>query len=163
MRAGTYTIRGAGAGVYASSDAFRYVYQNSSGDCDIRIRVQSLTNPSVSAKAGVMIRETLAANSRCAGVYVTPTSGIQFIWRSNAGSMVSISTKSGLTAPYWVRLNRTGNTFKAYYSATGSTWTQLGNGKSITMASAAYIGTPVTSGTTSALSTAVFTNETTTP
>jgi autotransporter-associated beta strand protein len=161
--AGAYTIQGAGSGVYASSDAFRYVYQPSSGDCDIRIRVQSLTNPSVSAKAGVMIRETLAANSRCAGVYVTPTSGIQFIYRTTTGSMVSISTKTKLIAPYWVRINRTGSTFSAFYSSNGSTWTQLGTNKTISMAANAYIGIPVTSGTTSALCTAVFTNETTTP
>ena len=160
---GTYTIQGAGAGVYASTDAFRYVYQPSSGDCSVTARVQSLTNTNVSAKTGVMIRESLAANARCAGVYVTPSSGIQFIWRSTAGSMVSIATKSGLVAPYWVRLNRTGNSFSAYYSGNGTTWTQLSTSKTISMTSGAYIGTAVTSGTTSAFSTGVFTNETATP
>ena len=110
-----------------------------------------------------MIRESLAANARCAGVYVTPSSGIQFIWRSTAGSMVSIATKSGLAAPYWVRLTRTGNTFRAFYSSNGTTWTQLSNNKTISMATSAHIGTAVTSGTTSALSTGVLTNETATP
>lgn len=160
---GTYTIQGAGAGVYASSDAFRYLYQASSGDCSISARVQSLTNPSVSAKTGVMIRESLAANARCVGIYVTPSSGIQFIWRSTTGSMVSISTKKYLTAPYWVRLTRVGNSFSAYYSGNGTTWTKLGTSKTISMSTSSYIGTAVTSGTSSALSTGVITNETTTP
>jgi autotransporter-associated beta strand protein len=160
---GTYTIQGAGAGVYASTDAFRYVYQPSSGDCSVAVRVQSLTNTSVSAKTGVMIRESLAANARCAGVYVTPSSGIQLIWRSTTGSMVSIATKSGLVAPYWVRLNRTGNSFSAYYSSNGSTWTQLSNNKTISMAASTSIGTAITSGTTSAFATGVLTNETVTP
>jgi hypothetical protein len=163
FNSGTYTIQGAGAGVYASSDAFRYVYQSSSGDCSVIARVQSLMNPSVSAKSGVMIRESLAANARCAGIYVTPSSGIQFIWRTNTGSMVSIATKTGLVAPYWVRLNRTGNSFAAYHSSNGTTWTKLSTNKTISMAASAYIGTAVTSGTTSALATAVFTNETTSP
>jgi autotransporter-associated beta strand protein len=160
---GTYTLQGAGAGVYASTDAFRYVYQSSSGDCSVTARVQSLTAPTVSAKTGVMIRETLAANSRCAGIYCTPGSGIQFIWRTTAGSMVSIATKSGLTAPYWVRLTRTGSTFKAFYSSNGSTWTQLGNNKSISMTTSATIGIATTSGTTSSLSTGVMNNVTAIP
>jgi regulation of enolase protein 1 (concanavalin A-like superfamily) len=161
--AGTYTISGSGAGVYASSDAFRYVYQPSNGDCSITVRVQSLTNTTVSAKTGVMIRESLAANARCAGVYVTPSSGIQFIWRSTAGSMVSIATKTGLVAPYWVRITRTGNTFKAFYSSNSSSWTQLSTNKSISMAASSYLGTAVTSGTTSASSTGVITNESAVP
>jgi beta-xylosidase len=110
-----------------------------------------------------MIRESLTANARAAGVYVTPAAGIQFIWRTTAGSMASVTTKGGLVAPYWVRLTRTSNTFKAYYSSTGSTWTQLGSNTSISMASGAYIGLATTSGTTSSLSTGVVTNETVVP
>ena len=160
---GTYTVKGSGTGVYASTDQFRMVYQTSSGDCDMIARVDSLTNPSVSAKAGVMIRESLATNARCAGVYVTPSSGVQFIWRTTAGSMPSIATVAGLTAPRWVRIQRVGNSFKAYYSANGTTWTQFGGSKTISMATSAYLGQAVTSGTNSALCTGVFTNLSATP
>jgi regulation of enolase protein 1 (concanavalin A-like superfamily) len=160
---GVYTVNGSGTGVYASSDQFRMVYQNSSGDCDIRARVDSMTAPSVSAKAGVMIRESLAANSRCAGIYVTPSSGVQFIWRTSTGSMVSIATVSGLTAPRWVRMQRVGNSFRAYYSANGSTWTQFGGNKTISMAANAYLGQAVTSGTNTSLCTGVFDNVVATP
>ena len=77
--------------------------------------------------------------------------------------MVSIATKSGLAAPYWVRLTRTGNTFRAFYSSNGTTWIQLSNNKTISMASSPNIGFATTSGTTSALSTGVLTNEAVTP
>lgn len=160
---GVYTVNGSGTGVYASSDQFRMVYQTSSGDCQIIARVGSLTAPSASAKTGVMIRESLATNARCAGVYVTPSSGVQFIWRTTAGSMVSIATATGLTAPRWVRLQRVGNSYRAYHSANGSTWTQFGGNKTISMATNAYIGQAVTSGTNSALSTGVFSSVTATP
>lgn len=160
---GNYTILGAGAGVYASTDAFRYVYQNSAADCSITARVQSLSNTGTSAKTGVMIRESLAGNARCAGVYLTPSSGVQFIWRTSAGSMASVTSSTGKAAPYWVRLTRTGNTFKAFYSANGSSWTQLGTSKTISMAANAYIGTAVTSGTTTALSTGLISNQTVVP
>jgi regulation of enolase protein 1 (concanavalin A-like superfamily) len=160
---GTYTIGGAGTGVHASADGFHFVHQNASGDCEAIIKVESLTNPSASAKAGVMIRETLAANSRCAGVYVTPSAGIQFIYRSSTGSTVSVFTKTGLTAPCWVRVKRAGSKFSAYHSSDGSTWTQLSNNKTITMSSSVQIGMAVTSGTTSATATAVLTGESSTP
>ena len=160
---GIYTVNGSGTGVYASSDQFRMVYQNSSGDCQLIARVDSLTAPSVSAKTGVMIRESLAANARCAGVYVTPSSGVQFIWRTSAGSMVSIATATGLTAPRWVRIQRVGNSFRAFHSANGSIWTQFGGNKTISMATNAYLGQAVTSGTNSALCTGVFSSVTATP
>jgi len=122
-----------------------------------------MTNPAITAKAGVMIRESMAANSRCVGVYVTPTSGVQFIYRTSTGAMTGVTSSTGKTAPYWVRLTRTGNTFKAFMSANGSTWTQLGKNTSIAMATQTNIGMAVTSGTTTASCTAVLTNGTTNP
>lgn len=160
---GIYTVRGSGTGVYASTDQCRMVYQTSSGDCDMIVRVDSLTNPSVSAKVGVMIRESLAANARCAGVYVTPSSGVQLIWRSTAGSMVSISTVTGITAPRWVRIQRVGNSFRGYHSTNGITWTQFGGNKTISMSTNAIMGQVVTSGTNTALATGVFSGVVATP
>ena len=160
---GIYTVRGSGTGVYASTDQCRMVYQTCSGDCDMVARVDSLTNPSVSAKVGVMIRESRATNARCAGVYVTPTSGVQFIWRTSAGSMPSIATVTGLTAPRWVRIQRVGSSFRAYHSTNGTTWTQFGGNKTISMSTNAIMGQVVTSGNNSALATGVFSGVVATP
>jgi hypothetical protein len=160
---GIFTVLGSGTGVYASTDQFRMVYQNSSGDCDMIARVDSLTNSSVSAKVGVMIRESLAANARCAAVYVTPSAGVQFIWRTSAGSMVNIATVSGLSAPQWVRIQRVGSSFRAFYSANGSTWTQFGGSKTISMSTNALMGQAVTSGTNASLCSGVFSGVIATP
>ena len=48
------------------------------GDGYIVARVRSLQNTSASAKAGVMIRETLAAGSANAFMLVTPSNGTAF-------------------------------------------------------------------------------------
>ena len=64
---GTYTLQGAGAGITGTADACRFVYQTASGDCDVIVRVESLTNTGTNAMAGVMIRESLAANARSVG------------------------------------------------------------------------------------------------
>jgi regulation of enolase protein 1 (concanavalin A-like superfamily) len=88
---------------------------------------------------------------------------VQFIWRTTAGSMPSIATATGLTAPRWVRMQRVGNSFRAYYSSNGTTWTQFGGNKTISMATSAYLGQAVTSGTNSSLCTGTFSNVTATP
>ena len=69
---GTWTIDASGANIWSSSDEFRFAYQQVTGDLDIRVRVASLENVNDWSKAGVMIRESLAANSRNAFMLVTP-------------------------------------------------------------------------------------------
>jgi hypothetical protein len=89
-----------------------------------------------------MIRETLAAGSRRVLADAEPTAGIEFIWRATNNGVSSSSTVNG-TPPNWVRLTRTNNTFTAYYSGDGNTWTQLGTPTNITMAVSAYAGLAV--------------------
>ena len=161
--AGAFTIAGAGSGVTGRSDACHFVYQPATGDCDVLLRVESITNTGNSAKAGVMIRETLDANARTAGVWMTPSSGVQFIRRTSTGGKTSLSSTAGRTVPYWVRITRSGNTFRAYHSTNGSSWTQLGKNTNISMSSTTYIGIAVTSGTTATLCSSVLTNEAVTP
>jgi aryl-phospho-beta-D-glucosidase BglC (GH1 family) len=161
---GTFTISGAGTGIGGTTDACNFVYQNGSGDCSVTVRVQSLNNTGTNAKVGVMIRESTAANAREAGVWVTPTGGIQFTRRSSIGGSTAVTSSTGKAAPYWVRLTRTGNTFKAYMSANGITWTQLGkNNISISMTTNTYIGLAVSSGSNATLCTGVMTNDQVTP
>ena len=110
-----------------------------------------------------MIRESLAANAREAGVWVSPANGILFTRRTSTGGTTAVTASTGKTAPYWVRLTRTGNVFKAFCSSNGSTWTRFGSNRSISMAATTYIGIATTSGTTATLCTGVITNKTVTP
>jgi hypothetical protein len=107
----------------------------------------SVQNTSNNAKAGVMIRESLAANSRHAMADVEPvtTTGIEFIWRTNTTGNSTSAATTGLTAPYWIRLTRTNNTFQAYRSPNGSTWTQIGSAVTLSMSNNAYVGLAVCS------------------
>jgi hypothetical protein len=92
-----------------------------------------------------MIRETLDATSKNACIAVTPGSGVSFQWRDTLAGASANSQTTGLVAPYWVRITRTGNVFKAEYSADGKTWTQQGVDTTITMAANVFIGLAVTS------------------
>jgi len=158
----TYTIAGSGADISGTADAFRSVYQTSTGDCDITARVSDMSVTNSSAKAVVMVRESLNANAVQAMVVVTPSSGISFQWRSITGGSTSSTAGPSVTTPYWIRLIRSGNTFTGYYSADGTNWTAI-NSTSITMASSAYMGLGVTSHADGVLCTATLDNVTANP
>jgi PKD repeat protein len=153
---GTYTLKGAGADIWGTADGFNFAYQPLNGDGTIVARVANLTNTNSWAKAGVMIRESLDANSRHAMVVLTPNNGVAFQYRATVGGSSSNINVNGL-APYWVKLTRAGTTFTAYQSANGSTWTKVG---SVTMSLAAntYVGLAVTSHNNTVLATASFDN-----
>jgi glucose/arabinose dehydrogenase len=155
---GTFTISASGSDIWNTADAFRYVYQPVNGNVEIRARVTGITNTNAWAKAGVMIRETLNGNSKHAMVVVTPGNGVAFQRRTSTGG-ASTHTASTGAVPYWVRLVRSGNTFTAYRSSTGTTWTQIAS-VSISMTANVFVGLPVTSHNNSALCTATFTNVT---
>jgi len=98
-------------------------------------------------------------------LFLTPTgNGISFQGRtSTGGNTTSYATTSGITAPYWLKLVRSGSTVTAYYSSTGSGWTMIGSPQTISMSTSARIGLAVGSKNNSMLNTSVFDNVTVTP
>ena len=159
---GTFTVEGSGADIWNNADAFQFVSQPLSGDGSITARVVSQSNTNGWAKAGVMFRETLAPGATNALAAITPSNGAVFQERPSTGA-ASIEVTYGpmVKPPYWLRVVRAGNTFSAYLSANGSTWTSLGE-TTISMASQAYVGLAVSSHNNGSLSTAVFDNVTVT-
>jgi endoglucanase len=156
---GLFTVTGAGNDIWNAADAFRYVYLTNSGNCTITARVPAVQNTDGWAKAGVMIRASLNANSANAFVAVTPGYGVTWQTRSSTGASTGNNAAAGLTAPYWVRLVRSGSTFTGYRSANGVTWTQMGS-TTISMGTTMYVGLAVTAHNSAKLCTATFDNVT---
>ncbi len=153
---GIFTVTGSGADIGGTTDAFRFVHVATNGDCTIVARVASLEDYINSwSKAGVMIRESLETNAASAFIAVTPGNGVVFQYRSSTGGGSISNNVTGMSAPYWVRLVRSGNTFTGSYSSDGSSWTQLGSA-TFTMASTEQIGLAVTSHNLYTLCTATF-------
>jgi len=82
---------------------------------------------------------------------------VTFQYRSSDGGDCNNKNTPGLSAPYWVKLTRSSNTFTGYYSPHGSNWTQLGS-TTLTNVSTAYVGLAVTSHNNSDLCAATFDN-----
>ena len=165
---GTYTMTGAGADIWTvdgvEADEFHYAFKTLTGTGSIVAKVESIDNTNNWAKAGVMIRDTLDPGSAHAMMVVTPAQSVSFQRRpSTGGTSASDNDSGGITAPYWVKVERdlAGN-FSAYSSANGSTWQKLGAAEPIQMSTNVYIGLAVTSHDAALTCQAVFTNVTTT-
>jgi len=163
---GQFTMAGSGRGIPDSAsigttyDYFHFVYaylpNTTSGY--IQARVVSVQNTAATAKAGVMIRENFYADSQYAMADLQSTSGYEFSARNGDKANPSSSTASG-SAPGWVRLTRTNNTFRAYSSPNGTTWTAIGSAVTFTsMGAGAYVGLVVCSSDNGFLNTSVLTN-----
>jgi hypothetical protein len=165
--AGTFTMTASGSDIWAvngvEADEFHFAYKMLSGAGSITAKVVSVDNTNVWAKAGVMIRETLNPDSAHAMMVVTPGSGISFQRRPGTGATSVDTTTAGITAPYWVKIERdlSGN-FTASSSTNGTTWTMQGVFENIQMSANVYIGLAVTAHDPTLTCQAVFSNVTTT-
>jgi phosphatidylserine/phosphatidylglycerophosphate/cardiolipin synthase-like enzyme/regulation of enolase protein 1 (concanavalin A-like superfamily) len=154
---GTFTVAGAGADIWGTVDAFRYVSQPTSGDVEITARVTAIQNTHQWAKAGLMLRQSLTASSAQVLLDVTPGGTIEFMTRASNGAATTLITYGSGAAPRWLRLSRSGSTVTALVSSNGSTWTTLGS-TTVTIPASANIGLAVTSHDVNTLNTSTFDN-----
>jgi YD repeat-containing protein len=161
---GVFTVKGAGCGIDANCgyggapapDSFHFVYQPLSGDGTIIARLASVS--SAYAQAGVMIRETM--DPAATTVLVADYAGaVSTYYRTlSGGTPNALSNSVSAPVPYWVKLVRIGNSFNAYQSIDGISWTPLGGAVEISMAQNVYIGLAMSSTNRSTLFTATFDN-----
>ena len=154
---GTFTVKASGDDIWGFNDAFRFVSQSLTGDGQIVARLASLQNTNAWAKAGVMIRESTASNAAHAFMALTPGNGAHFQRRQTTGTYSVDTPGPAVSAPYWVKLVRSGNTFTGSVSTDGVNWTVVAS-DTVTMSANARIGLAVTSHNNGVLTTAVFDN-----
>lgn len=154
---GTWTVKGSGADIWGTADAFHYVYQRLNGNAQIVARVTSLANTHAWAKAGLMIREDLTPGSRHAFICMTPSNGVSFQSRATTGGTSTSATTAGVVAPRWIKLGRSGDNLTAWHSADGVAWTLVGTTRVIAMQPVIHVGFAITSHNNAQLGTATFT------
>jgi hypothetical protein len=156
--AGTYTMTASGTDIWDASDQFHFAYKEISGDATIQAQVLRVGHTDDWAKAGVMIRDSLDPNSAHAMMAITPANGVWYGSRMAAGQSSTSIKDPNVSAPQWVKLERSsGGLVRAYYSADGSTWTQLAL-DAVIMKMPVYIGLALTSHNPDATCEASFTN-----
>jgi hypothetical protein len=111
----SWDISGSGEDIWNNSDGFRFVYQSVSGDFSLVARVASIGNTDAWAKAGVMVRQSTAADSIQAMVVATNENGFAFQRRTESAGSSDHTGGGGTAYPNsWVRLVRTGGKITAY-------------------------------------------------
>ncbi len=138
------TVEGGGADIWGNSDAFHFVYEEKTGDLQMTMKVKSIADTDVWAKVGLMVRDTLAADSVHATVDLTPAGRAEIIWREQKGGVTQSHVASGVGVPAWLRLVRKSNVVTGYYSTDGENWTKL-TSVTLPFAAADYAGVAVTS------------------
>lgn len=145
-----WTIVANGSDIWGNSDGFHFVYQTPTFTRDtgtLIAHVASLTTANAWTKAGVMIRETTAGNSKNSCMLTTPSDGTNaatFQWRADTGGASDSIYPGGGGSPEWLKLVRNGNVFRGYHSEDGVSWTHLGD-STVNMSSFVRVGLAVTS------------------
>jgi regulation of enolase protein 1 (concanavalin A-like superfamily) len=158
--AGKVTMTGGGHDIWDNADDFRFAFKTLSGNGSVVVKVESLVNTNVWAKAGVMIRQSLDADSKFVYSVISFSSGASMGWRSLAGGACESATVAGVAAPQWIKLTRTGDVFTAQYSVDGKAWIDVKTATipsaTVAMTGPVYIGLCVTSHNSAAITTAVM-------
>ncbi len=151
-------MNGTGTDIWGTTDQFRFVYKQLTGDGSIVARIDHIDNTDEWAKVGVMIRQNLDSDSVLVDGVLTPTSRVCMQWRASRGADMgnpdtsSNSAVNSFELPHWVRLTRNGDVFTVQHSADGQTWLDIvpdtaGDPTSVTvtMPQTVYIGLAVCS------------------
>ncbi len=156
LSGGVHTVRGSGADIFGTADAFRYVYQKLEGNGQIVVRTDSFTNTHDWAKSGVMIRNSLAFDSAHASMFMTPAQGSSFQFRSGNGNVTQFTQPAGASSfPLWLKLVRSGSTVTGFRSADGVNWGKAGSA-TVALNQSVFIGLAVSSHMNGSLGTAKF-------
>jgi hypothetical protein len=151
-----------GADIWEKSDQFHFLYKEISGDFDIAVRIESFTPAHLYSKAGLMIRETLDADSRHLMFLVfaddaprnNNLGAYEMQFRSEPGGdcqaiypAVRPPAPPEFPAAYpncWLRLERRGNRFSAFASTDGKTW-KLYAVQTLVLSRMLHVGPAITS------------------
>jgi hypothetical protein len=161
---GIWTVKGAGADSWATADSGHFSYQALTGDGAIIAKVESISNTSIFAKAGVMMRTSLAQGAPRATMFVTNQVKVE-------QNMPNLTVYGGTnygnkglpianTVPsYWVKLERIGNMITGYISPDGTNWAATDVGRiNDPIPDTIYVGLAVVSHVNGTLNTSTFSN-----
>ncbi len=157
----SFTLNGSGYGANGN-DAFYYVQQPLDGDGEMVVRLNTLQK-FYGTRAGIMIRESLAANARYVALMGRPSEiasdppGVELHVKDVVGGKRKGVAAWNQPLPNWMKLRRTGDTFDAFASVDGVTWTPVG-AFTLALPRSAFIGVAVYSTLTGVWVSAKFDN-----
>lgn len=154
---GEYRVTGGGANIWASVDAFHFLWKRVSGDVTLTADVKFVGAGAVAhRKAVLMIRQTLDPDSAYADVSLHGDGLTSLQFRPKAGEATS-ETRSELNMPVRIRIERRGNEFRIFAGKAGEELTSTGP-VTVALEDPVYVGIGVCSHDAGVLETAIFSN-----
>ena len=153
----SFVLEGAGADIWGTADAFRFVFRPVIDDIQIVTRVVSQTSTHRFAKAGVMLRASVDPGSPAAILDVKPDGGLEFMVRLVSGhDMMFIAGGPAIAPMPWLKLERAAGQLTAFQSADGRNWVVIGSFNAATLPRDLFAGLAVTSHDPAVLNHAAF-------
>ena len=152
-----WTIKGAGVPSNANdyTDQFHFVWQPLAGDGTLTARVATQPNTAAGAQAGLAFRgDAVTPGAMLYGAFVTPSNGIQVVYRASPGQRTVLVVTASGAAPAYLEITRYGTTYTTFTSPNGTTWSAI-VGSSVTFGSGGSMvaGLAVNSGSGTVLAT----------
>ena len=157
-----WDVIGGGVDIWEKADQFHFIYSDFSGDFDVAVRVESFTPAHLYSKCGLMIRESLHAESAHLMFVLFADNqprnnnlgAYEMQFRALAGNdcqaiypAVRPPAPPEFPATFpdsWLRVTRQANRFAAFASTDGKKWKQYAE-QVLTLASTVKVGTALTS------------------
>ncbi len=154
----TYTIAGGGENMWATSDAFHYVWRRISGDFSIAADIQLLgTGGNAHRKAVLLIRQTLDADSAYADAALHADGLTSLQYREAKGGPTR-EIQSNIKAPSRLQLEKRGDYVFMSLARAGEPMQSAGGSFRIKLTAPFYVGLGVCAHDNNALEKAVFSN-----
>jgi glucan 1,3-beta-glucosidase len=133
-----FTLFGGGHDIWGTSDQGRFLYRQVSGDFDLTVNLEGLPPIEQYAKAGLMARESLDADSPAWLLSVFPGGEIQFASREKKREEMAGTKTVEAEFPVRLRLVRSGSSLTAYHASGREPWQEIA--KRNVSGSSLYVG-----------------------
>ena len=118
-----YELRSWSEGYSSSTyDRLTILYRPMQGTDTLTCRVLSVS-PVWNDLGGLMMRSSIDTSAAFAAVSSLDTRGVFWQWRSSNGASNAYQLVTELPMPMWLRLTRSNNLVKSFYSVDGQNWT----------------------------------------
>jgi TolB protein len=152
-----YKVTGGGANIWASTDAFYFMWKRISGNVTISADVEFEGAGAVQhRKAVLMVRQGLEPDTAYADVALHGDGLTSLQFRPAAGAITQ-EIRSQVNRPLSIRIERRGNRFTVYAAKSGEEMQAAGPAE-VTLQEPVYVGIGVCSHNAEVLETATFTH-----
>lgn len=111
----SFDLYGGGDDIWSSSDQFRFLHREVSGDFDLEVTLQSVEDTNGYTKAGLMVRSALTSDSATALLSVFPSGGTQVGIRGEDKANMNATNGPDIHLPgARLRISRRGSSLTFY-------------------------------------------------